>query len=60
MLGDRRHVELAKSILLALPGAPVIRYGDEIGMGEDLSLKECPEIAWGDWTLLRSGPGIDD
>jgi maltose alpha-D-glucosyltransferase/alpha-amylase len=40
MLGDRRHLELAYSILFALPGAQVIRYGDEIGMGEDLSLKE--------------------
>lgn len=119
MLGDRRHVELAYSMLFALPGAPVIRYGDEIGMGEDLSLegrtavrtpmqcshepnagfstaeklvhpvieggvyghervnveaqrrdpgsllnwmvrmirlrKECPEIGWGEWTLLRTG-----
>jgi maltose alpha-D-glucosyltransferase / alpha-amylase len=40
MLGDRLHVELANSLLFALPGAPVLRYGDEIGMGEDLSLKE--------------------
>jgi maltose alpha-D-glucosyltransferase / alpha-amylase len=40
MLGDRRHMELAYSMLFALPGTPVMRYGDEIGMGEDLSLKE--------------------
>jgi maltose alpha-D-glucosyltransferase / alpha-amylase len=40
MLGDRRHIELAYSLLFALPGAQVIRYGDEIGMGEDLRLKE--------------------
>jgi maltose alpha-D-glucosyltransferase / alpha-amylase len=40
MLGDRRHVELANSVLFSLPGTPVIRYGDEIGMGEDLSLRE--------------------
>ena len=38
--GDRRRLELAHSLLLTLPGSPVIRYGDEIGMGEDLSLKE--------------------
>jgi maltose alpha-D-glucosyltransferase/alpha-amylase len=37
--GDRRRLELANSVLLSLPGTPVIRYGDEIGMGEDLSLK---------------------
>jgi maltose alpha-D-glucosyltransferase/alpha-amylase len=40
MLGDRRRIELAYSVLFALPGAQVIRYGDEIGMGENLSLKE--------------------
>jgi len=40
MLGDRRHLELANSVMFSLPGAPVIRYGDEIGMGEDLRLKE--------------------
>ena len=123
MLGDRRHIELANSLMFASPGSPVLRYGDEIGMGEDLSLperaavrtpmqwssernagfstartlsnpviskgpygyqqvnvdaqrrdpgsllnwmikmirvrKECPEIGWGDWTLLRTGvPGV--
>jgi maltose alpha-D-glucosyltransferase/alpha-amylase len=123
MLGDRRHIELANSMMFAMPGSPVLRYGDEIGMGEDLSLKEraavrtpmqwssernggfstarkltnpviskgpysyqsvnvdaqrrdpgsllnwmikmirvrkeCPEIGWGEWTLLRTGaPGV--
>jgi maltose alpha-D-glucosyltransferase/alpha-amylase len=110
-------------VLFSLPGSPVLRYGDEIGMGEDLSLKErdavrtpmqwssernggfstarktvypviskgpygyqtvnvdaqrrdpgsllnwmirmirmrkeCPEIGWGEWVLLRTGvPGV--
>lgn len=40
MLGDRRQIELAHSLLFSLPGTPVIRYGDEIGMGDDLTLKE--------------------
>jgi maltose alpha-D-glucosyltransferase/alpha-amylase len=40
MLGDRRHIELANSAMFALPGSPVLRYGDEIGMGEDLTLEE--------------------
>ena len=40
MLGDKRLVELAYSVLFSLPGMPVIRYGEEIGMGDDLSLKE--------------------
>jgi maltose alpha-D-glucosyltransferase/alpha-amylase len=119
MLSDRRQLELAYSLMFALPGTPVLRYGDEIGMGDDLRLpereavrtpmqwsdepqagfstaaktvhpviedgvygfhrvnvaaqqrdpasllrwtmrmirlrKECPEIGWGDWTLLRTG-----
>jgi maltose alpha-D-glucosyltransferase/alpha-amylase len=40
MMGDRRRLEFAYSVLFALPGAQVIRYGDEIGMGENLALKE--------------------
>jgi maltose alpha-D-glucosyltransferase/alpha-amylase len=41
MLGsDRRRMELAYSLMLSLPGTPVLRYGDEIGMGDDLSLPE--------------------
>ncbi|MET0398645.1 MAG: alpha-amylase family protein [Longimicrobiaceae bacterium] len=40
MLGDRPRLELANSLLFSLPGTPVIRYGDEIGMGDDLSLPE--------------------
>jgi maltose alpha-D-glucosyltransferase/alpha-amylase len=40
MLGDRRHEELAYSVMFSLPGTPVIRYGDEIGMGDNLELKE--------------------
>jgi maltose alpha-D-glucosyltransferase / alpha-amylase len=119
MLGSPAHVEFAYSVLFSLPGTPVIRYGDEIGMGDDLSLKErdavrtpmqwsdepqagfsraqktvhpvikegpynyqkvnvhaqtrdpnsllnwmirlirlrkeCPEIGWGDWTILNTG-----
>jgi len=38
--GDRRRLELAYSLILTLPGTPVIRYGDEIGMGDDLRLPE--------------------
>jgi len=40
MLGDRPQLELANSLLFSLPGTPVIRYGDEIGMGDDLDLPE--------------------
>jgi maltose alpha-D-glucosyltransferase / alpha-amylase len=38
--GDRRHLELAYSLMFTLPGTPVVRYGDELGMGDDLSLSE--------------------
>ena len=47
MQGDRRHLELAYSLMMTLPGTPVIRYGDEIGMGDDLRLpeRECARTA---------------
>jgi maltose alpha-D-glucosyltransferase/alpha-amylase len=38
--GDRRRLELAYSLMITLPGTPVIRYGDEIGMGDNLKLPE--------------------
>lgn len=38
--GDRRRIELAYSLMFTLPGTPVIRYGDEIGMGDNLGLPE--------------------
>ena len=123
MLGNRAQIELAYSLLFSLPGTPVLRYGDELGMGDDLSLdqrdavrtpmpwsdgaqggfstarkcirpvldkgplgcasinvatqrrdpnslmnwmaamirlrKECPEIGWGDWSLVKTrAPGV--
>ena len=119
MLGnDRRKLELAFSLLFTLPGTPMLQYGDEIGLGDDLSLperecartpmqwsadpqggfttsrrpvrpvisdpiygykrvnveaqrrdphsllnwmerkirmrRECPEISWGDWTIVKT------
>jgi maltose alpha-D-glucosyltransferase/alpha-amylase len=38
--GDRRRIELAYSLMFTLPGTPMLRYGDELGMGDDLSLPE--------------------
>src|ERR1019366_3674436 len=38
--GDRRRLELAYSLMMTLPGTPVLRYGDEIGMGDNLALPE--------------------
>ena len=38
--GDRRRIELAYSLMFTLPGTPVLRYGDELGMGDNLELPE--------------------
>jgi maltose alpha-D-glucosyltransferase/alpha-amylase len=42
--GDRGRLELAYSLQFTLPGTPVVRYGEEIGMGDDLSLPERNSI----------------
>jgi maltose alpha-D-glucosyltransferase/alpha-amylase len=54
--GDRRRLELAYSLMLTLPGTPVIRYGDEIGMGDDLTLPErnCARTPM-QWSSERHG-----
>ncbi len=36
--GDRRRIELMNALLLSLPGSPVLYYGDEIGMGDNVYL----------------------
>jgi maltose alpha-D-glucosyltransferase/alpha-amylase len=38
--GDHRRLELAYSLMFTLPGTPVLRYGDELGMGDNLRLPE--------------------
>jgi maltose alpha-D-glucosyltransferase/alpha-amylase len=40
MENDRRRIELMYSMLFTLPGAPVLYYGDEIGMGDNLELPD--------------------
>ena len=40
MDGDLQRLKLVYSLLLSLPGTPVINFGEELGMGDDLSLKE--------------------
>jgi maltose alpha-D-glucosyltransferase/alpha-amylase len=57
MLGnDRRRLELAFSLLYSLPGTPMMQYGDEIGMGDDLTLdeRECARTPM-QWTSERNG-----
>src|SRR5206468_1749165 len=56
LAADRRRLELAYSLMFTLPGTPVIRYGDEIGMGDDLSLpeRECARTPM-QWSDLPQG-----
>jgi maltose alpha-D-glucosyltransferase / alpha-amylase len=37
---DRRKIELANSLLFTMPGSPIIYYGDEIGMGDNIWLED--------------------
>jgi maltose alpha-D-glucosyltransferase/alpha-amylase len=54
--GDRRRLELAYSLMMTLPGTPVVRYGDEIAMGDDLRLPErtCARTAM-QWSTEPNG-----
>ena len=36
--GDRRRIELMNGLLMSLPGSPIVYYGDEIGMGDNIYL----------------------
>jgi maltose alpha-D-glucosyltransferase/alpha-amylase len=38
MDNDRRKIELMNSLLMSMPGTPILYYGDEIGMGDNLYL----------------------
>ena len=54
--GDQRRMELAYSLLFTLPGTPVLRYGDEIGMGDDQSLPERQAVRTPmQWTSDHNG-----
>jgi maltose alpha-D-glucosyltransferase/alpha-amylase len=44
LANNRERLELGHSLLLTLPGTPVLRYGDGIGMGENLSPHERESI----------------
>jgi maltose alpha-D-glucosyltransferase/alpha-amylase len=54
--GDRKRLELAYALQFSLRGTPVIRYGEEIGMGDDLSLEGRDAIRTPmQWSLLANG-----
>jgi len=57
MLGnDKKLLELAFSLLFSLPGTPMMQYGDEIGIGENLRLpeRECARTPM-QWTAEHHG-----
>lgn len=57
---NRKQLELAYSVLFALPSTPVLRYGDEIGMGDDLSLPERMAVRTPmQWTSGQNGGFTD-
>ena len=60
--GDRRRLELAYSLMMSLPGTPVLRYGDEIGMGDNLRLPErnCARTPMQWSTELQAGFTMSD
>ena len=54
--GDQDRIRMASSLMLTLPGTPVIRYGQEIGMGDDLSLPERAAVRTSmQWSDGRNG-----
>lgn len=56
MNNDRRRIELTYSLMFTLPGTPVMRYGDEIGMGEDLALPERNSVRTAmQWSAEKHG-----
>jgi len=52
---DRRKIELLYSLVFTLPGSPIIYYGDEIGMGDNLKLKDRDGVRTPmQWTMDRN------
>ena len=53
---DRRKIELMKSLVLSMPGTPVLYYGDEIGMGDNIYLGDRDGVRTPmQWTPDRNG-----
>ncbi|WP_421684550.1 maltose alpha-D-glucosyltransferase [Stutzerimonas urumqiensis] len=53
---DRRRIELLNSLLLSMPGTPVIYYGDEIGMGDNIFLGDRDGVRTPmQWSMDRNG-----
>jgi maltose alpha-D-glucosyltransferase/alpha-amylase len=56
MDNDRRKIELMNSLLMSFPGTPIIYYGDEIGMGDNIYLGDRNGVRTPmQWTFDRNG-----
>ena len=56
MENSRRRIELLNGLLLSLPGTPVIYYGDEIGMGDNVYLGDRNGVRTPmQWSADRNG-----
>jgi maltose alpha-D-glucosyltransferase/alpha-amylase len=56
MDNDRRKMELMSSLLMSFPGTPIIYYGDEIGMGDNIHLGDRNGVRTPmQWTPDRNG-----
>jgi maltose alpha-D-glucosyltransferase/alpha-amylase len=54
--GDRNQLELFTALLMSLPGSPVLYYGDEIGMGDNIWLGDRDGVRTPmQWTPDRNG-----
>ncbi|ALA60261.1 Trehalose synthase/amylase TreS [Nitrospira moscoviensis] len=53
---DRRRIELLNSLVFTLPGSPIIYYGDEIGMGDNVHLGDRNGVRTPmQWSADRNG-----
>jgi maltose alpha-D-glucosyltransferase/alpha-amylase len=56
MENDRRRIELLTGLLLSMPGTPIVYYGDEIGMGDNIYLSDRDGVRTPmQWSIDRNG-----
>jgi maltose alpha-D-glucosyltransferase / alpha-amylase len=56
MENDRRRIELMTGLLMSMPGTPILYYGDEIGMGDNIYLNDRDGVRTPmQWSMDRNG-----
>jgi len=56
MENDRRRIELLAGLLMSMPGTPILYYGDEIGMGDNIYLNDRDGVRTPmQWSMDRNG-----